>query len=97
MKKSHSYIARFQTRTQFINYAFFGESSTNQKIKFLNNITSSNDGHKYLYSKEELFSKLQNVGFVKIQEKQKGESDFAELQNLETRQQLCDLTFEAVK
>lgn len=93
----HPYIKNFENPVQFINWAFFGESSSNSKIKFLNGSVSTNDGHKFLYTKLDLFKKLKKVGFLNIEEKQKNESKYVDLQNLETREQICDLTLEAIK
>jgi predicted SAM-dependent methyltransferase len=93
----HPYIRKFSSKEQFINWAFFGESSTLQKNKFLNGLVSTNDGHKYLYSKKEIENKLKNIGFKQINFYNKKESQTEQLRNLESRQQICDMTLEAIK
>jgi len=96
-KNNHLYLSRFKSKDQFLNFAFFGESSTSQSIKFLSNITSTNDGHKFIYSKEDITKKLKDIGFKVISFKDKNISEFEELKNLETREQICDLILEAIK
>lgn len=93
----HPYIKRFSNSSQFINWAFFGESSTLEKNKFLNGLKSTNDGHKFLYSKKDLFNKLNLIGYKKIDFVQKNISTNENLRNLESRVQICDLTVEAIK
>ena len=93
----HHYIKRFHTAAQFVNFAIFGESSTGERIKFLNNANSTNDGHKFLYTQKDLTEKLQKIGFKKIEKVNMRESAHEELQNLESREFICDLTLEATK
>lgn len=93
----HPHIKKFSNAFQFINWAFFGESSTLEKNKFLNGITSTNDGHKFLYSKQDLTNKLNIIGYKKIDFVEKNISINENLRNLESRVQICDLTVEATK
>jgi len=93
----HPYVKNFSNRFQFINWVFFGESSTREKNKFLNGLVSTNDGHKFLYSKKDLFEKLSIIGFTKINFVEKNISTNEILKNLESRIQICDLTVEAIK
>jgi predicted SAM-dependent methyltransferase len=93
----HPHIKQFSNPNQFINWAFFGESSTLEKNKFLNGAISTNDGHKFLYSKQDLINKLNIIGYKKIDFVEKNISTNENLKNLESRIQICDLTMEAVK
>jgi len=96
-KNKNVWFLKFRNKEQFLNFVMFGESSTVETIKFNNNIFSTNDGHKYLYSKQDLFEKLYKCGFSQVYEVEKNESLFTELKNLETRESLNDITIEAIK
>jgi len=95
-KLKHNYFLKFYSKEQFLNFAFFGENSAEHKIKFIN-FNSTNDGHKYLYSKKDIFQKLKMIGFLNIKECERNISSEIELNNLESREEICDLIFEAQK
>lgn len=96
-KHKNIWFSKFRNKEQFLNFVMFGESSTAEIIKFHNHIHSTNDGHKYLYSKQDLFEKLYKCGFSQVYEVEKNESSFLELKDLETRESLNDITIEAIK
>lgn len=85
----------FYDQTQFLNYAFFGES-VNSNIKFLNNMISKQIGHKFIYSKINLISKLKIIGF-NINICKYKESQYEVFNNLETRPNYKDLIVEITK
>lgn len=86
---------QFHDETQFLNYAFFGES-INNNIKFLNNMNSKQIGHKFIYSKNNLMSKLQNIGF-NVNVCEYNSSKHKIFDKIETRPDYKDLIFEATK
>lgn len=53
-------------------------------------------GHQYLYNKEELFRRFAEAGFVNLFKKKRGQSNYPELMNLETRKD-SRLIVEALK
>jgi predicted SAM-dependent methyltransferase len=87
---------RFNNQTEFLNYAFFGES-INSNIKFLNNLISSEIGHKFIYSKNDLTTKLKRIGFKEIKNCQYKNSDDLILNNLESRPDYNDIILEIKK
>jgi predicted SAM-dependent methyltransferase len=86
----------FSSETQFLNYAFFGENTT-INIKFLNNMQSSEIGHKYIYSEKDIIEKCKKINFKNVYFCDYGISYFAELNNLETRTDNKDIILELVK
>lgn len=97
IKQKNDWYSKFVSKEQYLNFVMFGESSTKEKIKFLNNIDSTNDGHKFFYSKTDLFNKLKQIGFSDVYEVEKYKSIYQDLRDLETRQQFSDITIEAIK
>jgi predicted SAM-dependent methyltransferase len=94
-EENYARMQQFNDQTQFLNYAFFGES-INNNIKFLNNMISTEIGHKFLYSKSNLCFKLEKIGFnIKICSYNFSEHNV--LNKIETRPDYKDLIIEATK
>ena len=86
----------FYSPEQFLNYAFFGENTT-ENIKFLNGKLSSNIGHKYIYSKNDLIKKVKSLNFDECNIKEYKKSNYMALNGLETRKDNLDLIIEMIK
>jgi predicted SAM-dependent methyltransferase len=86
----------FHSPEQFLNYAFFGENTSND-LKFLNNLNSSNIGHKYLYSQKDLINKAKIIGFKKNNICNYKQSQHEIFSNLETRKDNIDIILELTK
>jgi predicted SAM-dependent methyltransferase len=92
----HDHRNVFSNETQFLNYAFFGENVT-KDIKFLNGMISCEVGHKFIYSKKDIFSKCEKINFREINFCDYKKSKFSELSNLETRPDYTDIIVELIK
>ena len=75
----------FGTRTRFLNFAFLAEASTTSTIKYIDGKHSTNDGHKFIYSSEDLLKKISDIGFTQIASSPLGKSEFQELCNIDYR------------
>jgi len=85
---------KFRNATHFINYAFYGEHKAG--MKFIKGKSSSNLGHRFIYSEEDLIEKLRLVGFTKIEKCAYGKSVHKELNGLDlVRRDFNDLCIEA--
>jgi len=73
----------FGTRTRFLNFAFMAEAMSG--LKYMDGKFATNDGHKYIYSVEDLHEKLINIGFTKVIDAPLSESEFEELTNIDYR------------
>lgn len=94
INKTHKDI--FFNETQFLNYAFFGENET-KGIKFLNNMSSCEIGHKFIYSKKDIFLKCKEIKFSQINFCNYRKSNFIELNNMEIRPDYLDIILEIIK
>lgn len=87
---------QFNSETQFLNYAFFGENVT-KGIKFMNNMNSCEIGHKFIYSKKDIIEKCKNLNFKDVYLCDYRISKFEELNNRETRPDYKDIILEIIK
>lgn len=85
----------FGSKTRFLNYAFYGEHFSG--LDFLDGKRSLDIGHKFIYSIEDIQSKLKSCGFTKIEFKNLKESDHKELRNIDCRNDNIDIILEATK
>lgn len=85
----------FLSRTAFFNYAFYGEHTTG--LKFLDGKKSLPTGHKFIYSFEDLESKLKKCGFTEIIKQNLRISKHPELSNIDCRIDNLDIILEAKK
>ena len=97
-RENHHQI--FRNGTAFLNFAFYGEHATG--MNFLdgpggNKIKSSGDGHKFIYSLEDMTEKLSKLGFTKIEECTVGCSNVPEFIGLDYRPDYIDLILDCQK